>query len=711
MGRVKPVNAVMRAEKTSQTMRRITLLPAVSSVRGRHGKETGMSGNWWENTPWRMVQTNLREIDMENINAEAFADELADFNATVVNLNAAGILASYDTKLDFQNRSAFLHGDSLKEIVDACHRRGIRVIARCDFSKIGYNIYEQHPDWVYRDADGRIMNYNGFVQTCVNGAYQQQYMFEILRELFTTHDFDGLYCNMAGTFVTDYDYNVYGPCHCDNCTRLFAEQVGGEFPRANDPRDPAFRRYMGWIGKCAAMQKRKMYAEVKKINPAIAVNGFDYSRTEANQDIGRPTWIYQTSANARRVRGAGTKPYVSDTASVDFLGFRYRHSSVSSGIMEVRQWQSLAYTQSLSLYIMGTLGGHKDRTALRASRKAFDFMAAHEELYRGAVSGARVLLIDKPLMGREDKEVSGLIRALTEVHIPFDEGAMADLTPEILSRYEAVVLPDVLSLSDAQAGVLDEYVRGGGKLIASGKTACFNERRMPRGEVAVKAFGLGKVAEVRTGLKSSVFEVTGKDENVFISSAEAGLGYVVPGSEILVAEPAEGTEKYLKLVPEQKVGPPEVCYATGETDIPGVFRSHYGKGTAVFVPFLAGTFYQEQGYENTFLFLKDVFTRLAGITPIAVDLTPMCEITVTRQPGRTLIHLINTTGCFGNSFFEPVPLRHIKLHLDLPAVCRITAHNGGNVELACDGCKVVLALDKLNTYEVITVEDAFSPEK
>ena len=58
--------------------------------------------NWWTNYPWRMIQTNLRETDMEDINAEEYAKDLADFGATVVLLNAAGIIASYDTKLDFQ---------------------------------------------------------------------------------------------------------------------------------------------------------------------------------------------------------------------------------------------------------------------------------------------------------------------------------------------------------------------------------------------------------------------------------------------------------------------------------------------------------------------------------------------------------------------------------------------------------------------------------
>ncbi len=666
-----------------------------------------MSGKWWEENPWRMVQTNLREIDMENMDAEAFADELAAYHATVVNLNAAGILASYETGLDFQNTSAFLHGDSLKKMVDACHRRGIRVIARCDFSKIGYNIYEQHPDWAYRDADGNIMNYNGFVQTCVNGPYQQKYMFEILKELFTTHDFDGLYCNMAGTFVTDYDYKVYGPCQCENCRTLFAQQVGGEIPKANDPRDPAFRKYMGWIGKCAAMQKRKMYEIVKQIRPNIAVNGFDYSRTEANQDIGRPTWVYQTSANARRVRGTGTKPYVSDTASVDFLGFRYRHSSVSSGIMEVRQWQSLAYTGSLSLYIMGSLGGHKDRSSIDASRKAYDFMAAHEELYRGFTSGAKVLLVDKPLMAREDLEVSGLIRLLTEMHIPFDEGGMADLTPEILKKYEAVVLPDVSAISDAQAAVLNAYVNEGGKLIGTGKTGLSNERRMPRAAIAPEAFGLG-AAKVRGKLKSSVFEVMPADEAALPETAKIGLGYIVPGSEFVEAEAGENTEKYLKLVPEQKVGPPEVCYPTEESGVPGTFVNRYGKGIAVYVPFMAGTFYREQGYENTFIFMRDVFMSLAGVKAVAPDLTPMCEVTVTKQPGRTLIHLINTSGCFDNSFFKPVPLRDILLDVEAPEGCKVSAHNGGCAESVSEDGRTCIKLDALNTYEVITVED---PEK
>ena len=49
---------------------------------------------WWETFPWRMVQTNLREIDMADMDAKSYVDELKQYHATVVTLNAAGIIAS-----------------------------------------------------------------------------------------------------------------------------------------------------------------------------------------------------------------------------------------------------------------------------------------------------------------------------------------------------------------------------------------------------------------------------------------------------------------------------------------------------------------------------------------------------------------------------------------------------------------------------------------
>ncbi len=48
--------------------------------------------DWWEGYPWRLIQTNLREIDMLDIDAKDFVADLQAFKATAVLLNTGGII-------------------------------------------------------------------------------------------------------------------------------------------------------------------------------------------------------------------------------------------------------------------------------------------------------------------------------------------------------------------------------------------------------------------------------------------------------------------------------------------------------------------------------------------------------------------------------------------------------------------------------------------
>jgi len=83
--------------------------------------------DWWTGKPWREIQTNLREIDMLDIDAQRVAKDLQSFKANHLMLNAAGIIASYPTKLPFHFQSPYLKGDSLQDILDTCHAAAIRV--------------------------------------------------------------------------------------------------------------------------------------------------------------------------------------------------------------------------------------------------------------------------------------------------------------------------------------------------------------------------------------------------------------------------------------------------------------------------------------------------------------------------------------------------------------------------------------------------------
>lgn len=47
--------------------------------------------DWWHSRTWRFIQTNLREIDMLDIDAERVVADMQAFKANVLMINAAGI--------------------------------------------------------------------------------------------------------------------------------------------------------------------------------------------------------------------------------------------------------------------------------------------------------------------------------------------------------------------------------------------------------------------------------------------------------------------------------------------------------------------------------------------------------------------------------------------------------------------------------------------
>jgi hypothetical protein len=137
---------------------------------------------WWEDWPWRLVQTNLREVDMRDIDAERYVASLRDLHATIAMINTSGIIASYLTALPFHTPSAFLQGDGLAEIIGACHTAGIKVVARNDFSKVRRALFDRHPEWAYRRSDGAIVEDEGDVHVCPSGVYQQECAPRIVEE-------------------------------------------------------------------------------------------------------------------------------------------------------------------------------------------------------------------------------------------------------------------------------------------------------------------------------------------------------------------------------------------------------------------------------------------------------------------------------------------------------------------------------------------------
>lgn len=635
-----------------------------------------------------MVQTNFREIDMDGIDAESYAQSLKDFGATVVTLNAGGILASYESKLPYHTVSKYLTGSSLKEIIDACHARGIRVIARMDFSKIPYAVYERHPDWAFRTADGEIVNQNGFVQTCQNSVYQQKKSLEILKELLTTHPFDGVYCNMSGFVATGYDGSIYGMCTCDRCKAGFKSAFGMDVPEKLDMKNPVAMRYLGFQAGCAKKLRAKLNGEIKAVNSEIAVDKVDYLRTESHTDIGVPIWVYSASSNARQTAFSGL---VCDNASVDYMGFRYRESSVSPGVSALRQWQNLANAGSTSLYVIGRLDNHRDQSTFKAHKKIFRFHQAHEDLLTGMRSAAEVLLVMKSQQSRSDPESFGWIRALTASHVPFDEVKASGVTEAALAGKRLVILADAKDLQPAQCELLDDFVQNGGTLVASGDSGV-------RGDVtSLKCLGIEKVLERKKAV-STVFTLRNSDTQVLIRSAEAPV--IAPGSEIRVCQYVPGVRTLLHTELEPFYGPPEIAYHTVETENPGLTVNFFDSGKTVFFPWFCGSFYHNEAYPNTLNVIQDVLFEICQLPQIAPGLHPSVELVLSKKENKTVVSLINASGYFGNSFFEPIPMTDIKLNIP-GCFQKAEALNRGRAVLE----NGVLRLNKLGDFEMIVLEE------
>ena len=616
------------------------------------------AAHWWEKEPWRMVQTNFREIDMEDIDAESYVKELQAFNATVALINTGGIVASYDTRVEDHPRSEYLHGDSLKKIMDACHAAGIRVAARMDFSKMRFSVYERHPDWAYRTRDGEIVNYNGDVHACLCGGFQQQKAFEILEEVIRTLPVDAVFINMGGFKAMDYSYRYYGPCHCADCQKAFRDMFGLEIPDKEDSDDPVCRKYALFKDRVTSEYQKKLAAFIKGMNPEIAIDKVDFRRVESKTEFKRnlPYVPFGTSTIIRGIRGTGNGlPCTSP--SVDFIGFFIRHVAVSPAMQALRCWENIANLGLMDYYVMGRLDNHEDKSGYAEVKKAFAYHQAHEAAYRGMKPRADVLLIRNGAY-EPSPDALGWMRALTEAHFLFDESEPNLLNDQAeLNKYRAVIVSAVRKMSRRQAELLDAYAKQGGTLIVDGLTARYDEHGEESSAYPIQALGIQKVNGRREDMVSAMLKISGEDKPFFPSFPDSSLLYI--GDDWVDVTYAPEVQGFLRLIPPHMYGPPERCYYTEVTDIPGLVCHLFGRGKGIFIPWRPGLLYRRDGYANTFGFMKDVVRYLAGITPVS-DATPMLEITLdeTADHSRALLHLVNATGHFSTSFFQPIPLHN-----------------------------------------------------
>lgn len=413
--------------------------------------------NWWMEKPYRMVQNNLRDIDGA-MDVDYEVDMLKKLGANVVQVGCGGISAYGPSQLACQRPTPYLQGDKFGEIVEKCHAAGIRVIARFDISKVHKDYLQTNPDWFTRRADGDPAYFEDCAAVCVNGAYQQERILDVLREAMTNYSLDGIFFNIPGYPTTDYDGNYVGICQCENCKRRFYEWSGGmTLPTVEDDRDPAYRKYEEFKVYTVADMLHRVRSLVKSIDPNVPLStysddGIDIIRCEAQSAIrSKHFWLYSGSEDSAAIKTTFPDKVPSNCA-INAVDIPYRFMGVSTWLNQIRLYQNAAVGGNLDWCIVGAFEDYPDRANFEGVSEAFHLHARHEELFAKLQSTARVLLVNpRPFyqfstnLMYNEREYRGIVHMLKERHIPFDTvilSALEDFASR-LNDYDVIVLPDL----------------------------------------------------------------------------------------------------------------------------------------------------------------------------------------------------------------------------------------------------------------------------
>lgn len=629
--------------------------------------------------PIRWVQTNLRQVDA-TLDARHLAEQLADMRANVVLMGMGGIAAYYPTQVAYHYVSPDLPAgrDMFGDVVRECHARRIRVVGRYDLSKTRKAVFDAHPEWFFRQADGKPVIYNGLYSTCINGGYYREQALKILGEGLDKYDVDGLFFNMFGNQARDYSGKYVGLCHCDVCKTKYRAQYGKDIPKEADDN---YRKFM-------FTSSREIAAEIGKLIRAKRPKAgyFNYIQeytdgimSESNTAIARPLplWPYVASDNVNRARNSQPGKMSVDL-NMQFVDYWWRFATVPRGEIALRSWQNIAHGGALTFEMNGTFE-QQDRQALETSKPIFRWAAAHEQYYVKQTSAARVLLLSAPAEGGREfnlESYRGLFRLLTEQHIPF---AVSN-NLALLGKREF----DLVIAADWSPAGLQQYAESGGRiLIASANPPEF------------------AVAPVVKTIPDVRGYVRVRDHAAFPSLKDTDL-LMLNGA---FTEVRDTNKALLTLVPPSMFGPPEFIHIDmKDTDTTALVFKPMGKGMVAWIPWnLGGMYYRHSLNAHAGMF-SDVLSKLNLPRQIKTNAHPLVELSLMKQDGRTLLHLINLSGHSQTGYFAPVSMRDLQFQLAGNFQSAKTVRNPGALSLRRNNGSVEFTVAQLHDYELVVLE-------
>jgi hypothetical protein len=663
-----------------------------------------------------MFQTNLREIDA-TMDVDATLDYIEEHGADAWLVNAGGILSFYPTDLPFQTRNPFLAerpgGDLLGDAVKGAHARGLRLMARMDFSKVSSKIAAEHPEWLYVSPTGKSQMTQGLYSVCPSGAYYQEKSFQALDEVLNRYPVDGFFFNWFGFNEIDYSKIYNGPCHCLSCLRAFKAYSGFDAL----PDGPSSATYGVWRTFSASvittlMDRLRAHIKTRKPGAFLLGRTADLIFHEANNALGRELWHYATGESVSGPKSHRPEEPVLVNA-VAFMDMPYRLAGEEPNQFAQYFVQTISRGGNPSTYIMGAPGlipypclpvaGE----ITRFHRKWRDVYA---DMHPTACTG---LVIPKQaartaaLHDASIAEYRGFYEALQQTHIPFDvvpqDGLVEMATSGGLSRYSVLILPDVGELTADTVRTLDAFVADGGRLVSTGSSALAQD-----GSVQLASLAAEHQLAVTRG--QDLWSTCVAPDQSARTNPYQYLGPVAPvfGAYHFCAWKPD-TDSRLVMLARSSYGPPEKAYGYEPVEHPGYAIRTHGKGRTAMVPWTIGRSYRELGLTVSRDVMHAIVDELlAGDEVVSVDLPEQVEVTLNKTGDRLVVHLVNMSGARRSNFGPPLPVRGGVLRVrsdSSTATAQALVSDSQCQTNSADGW-LSIALPDIDLFDVIVVDSS-----
>jgi hypothetical protein len=698
-------------------------------------------GGWFDR-PMRWAQLTLVEDDPGKYDLNFWLDYFRRTHSDAACLSAGGCVAYYPTKIPLHYRSQWLgNGDAFGDLVAGCRKMNMAVIARTDPHAAHQDVFDQHPDWIASDAEGKKRRHPVMPElwtTCALGPYNFEFMTEVTKEIVSLYKVDGVFSNRwAGS----------GMCYCEHCRENFRAAAGLDLPRTNNPQDPARRAYIMWRQQRLFDLWRLWDAEIRKINPAArfipnsgggALGDLDMKTIGENSAILFADRQARSGLTAAWANGKNGKEYRSTMGRKPIGGifsvgveeaYRWK-DSVQNG-PEIRLWALDGIANGLRPWFTKFGGTLNDKRWLPVVEDIYTWLYRNERYLRNEQPLARVGMVYSQQTARfyggpqarqkvEDHTL-GYYHALIEARIPFEMVHDGLLDADHIGQFAVLVFPNIAALTTAQCEQIRQYVARGGSIVATHETSLYDEWGVRRADFGLAdLFGASFDGAVSGGIdarmQNSYLRLETDPRSGKRHAILAGLEdteRIINGvSRVHTRTNRNYPNPPLTLIPSYPDLPMEEVFPrVPKTDIPEVYVRETGKGRVVYFPWdIDRVFWEVLSVDHWKLLRNAVDWAANEPRPVSVTGPGTIDVTVWKQRASMTVHLVNLTNpmMLKGPIREFIPTPPQKVSVRLPGGAKakkVQLLVSGRAPKVQEANGVIqLTIDSILDHEVVAID-------